>query len=222
MENSVVIKIFSEDVQEKISDIIDNQNNISFEISTKNKETKLKITSNEKDVIQVYMDKIKERFGDCIFATEDISLEEVVSKMIIKKKMTLSVAESCTGGMVSSTFINYPGISSIFYEGVVTYSNEAKIDRLGVKKESLDKYGAVSEVVAKEMAQGLKTDIGISTTGIAGPGGGTLEKEVGLVYIGICINDNTTVKKYNFKGSRDEIRLSATKNAINDLRLRLL
>ena len=93
MENSVVIKIFSEDVQEKISDIIDNQNNISFEISTKNKETKLKITSNEKDVIQVYMDKIKERFGDCIFATEDISLEEVVSKMIIKNpRLNLLIA----------------------------------------------------------------------------------------------------------------------------------
>ena len=154
------------------------------------------------------------------------SIETVVSKILIKNKLTISIAESCTGGLVSSTFINYPGISSVFMEGCITYSNEAKINRLGVNPNTLDIYGAVSEETAIEMVEGIaknfNTNVAISTTGIAGPDGGSIEKPVGLVYIGIYINGNTTVKKYIFYGNREEIRLKATKNAINDLRLRLL
>lgn len=154
------------------------------------------------------------------------SIETVVSKILIKNKLTISIAESCTGGLVSSTFINYPGISSVFMEGCVTYSNEAKINRLGVNPNTLDIYGAVSEETAIEMVEGIaknfNTNVAISTTGIAGPDGGSIEKPVGLVYIGIYINGNTTVKKYIFNGNREEIRLKATENAINDLRLRLL
>ena len=154
------------------------------------------------------------------------SIETVVSKILIKNKLTISIAESCTGGLVSSTFINYPGISSVFMEGCVTYSNEAKIKRLGVNPNTLDIYGAVSEETAIEMVEGIannfNTNVAISTTGIAGPDGGSIEKPVGLVYIGIYINGNTTVKKYIFNGNREEIRLKATENAINDLRLRLL
>lgn len=154
------------------------------------------------------------------------SIETVVSKILIKNKLTISIAESCTGGLVSSTFINYPGISSVFMEGCITYSNESKIKRLGVNPNTLDIYGAVSEETAIEMVEGIaknfNTNVAISTTGIAGPDGGSIEKPVGLVYIGIYINGNTTVKKYIFNGNREEIRLKATKNAINDLRLRLL
>jgi len=154
------------------------------------------------------------------------SIETIVSKLLIKNKLTISIAESCTGGLVSSTFINYPGISSVFVEGCVTYSNESKINRLGVNPNTLDIYGAVSEETAIEMVEGIaknfNTNVAISTTGIAGPGGGSIEKPVGLVYIGIYINGNTTVKKYIFNGNREEIRIQATKNAINDLRLRLL
>ena len=154
------------------------------------------------------------------------SIETIVSKLLIKNKLTISIAESCTGGLVSSTFINYPGISSVFMEGCVTYSNESKINRLGVNPNTLKIYGAVSEETAIEMVEGIaknfNTNVAISTTGIAGPDGGSIEKPVGLVYIGIYINGNTTVKKYIFNGNREEIRLQATKNAINDLRLRLL
>ena len=154
------------------------------------------------------------------------SIETIVSKILIKKKLTISIAESCTGGLVSSTFINYPGISSVFMEGCITYSNESKIKRLGVNPNTLDIYGAVSEETAIEMVEGIaknfNTNVAISTTGIAGPDGGSIEKPVGLVYIGIYINGNTTVKKYIFNGNREEIRLKATENAINDLRLRLL
>lgn len=157
---------------------------------------------------------------------EIISIETVVSKMLIEKNLTISTAESCTGGLVSATLINYPGISSVFMEGCVTYSNESKINRLGVNSNTLKIHGAVSEETAREMVEGvaknLNTNVAISTTGIAGPGGGTIDKPVGLVYIGIYINGKTTVNKYILKGNREDIRLGATKNAINDLRLRLL
>ena len=152
--------------------------------------------------------------------------EELVGKMLVDKNLTISTAESCTGGLVSATLINYPGISSVFIEGCVTYSNEAKVSRLGVKKETLEKFGAVSEETAIEMAEGIAkhfgTNIGLSTTGIAGPGGGSKEKPVGLVYIGIYINGKTTVKRFVFNGDRQEIRLSATKSILNELRIQLL
>ena len=157
---------------------------------------------------------------------EMVSIETIVSEILIEKKLTISTAESCTGGLVSSTLINYPGISSVFIEGCVTYSNESKINRLGVNPSTLEIYGAVSEETAREMAEGIaknfNTNVAISTTGIAGPGGGTNDKPVGLVYIGIYINGETSVNKYIFQGNRDEIRLGATKNALNDLRLKLL
>lgn len=159
-------------------------------------------------------------------AKDNLEIEEIVSKLLVEKKLTISIAESCTGGLISSTLINYPGISSVFIEGCITYSNESKINRLKVSADTLDKYGAVSEEIAKEMAEGiaknLNTNVSISTTGIAGPGGGTTYKPVGLVYIGIYINGKTTVKKYILNGNRQDIRFKATKNALNDLRLRLL
>lgn len=146
-------------------------------------------------------------------------IEETIGKMLIERKLTLSSAESCTGGLIASTLISYSGISEVFMEGAVTYSNMAKIRRLGVKKDTLDNYGAVSEQVAIEMAKGIantsETDIGISTTGIAGPGGGTLEKPVGLVYIGICIKGKVYARKYLFDGDRAEVRNKATMCALD-------
>ena len=157
---------------------------------------------------------------------EEISIEDIVCKLLLEKNLTISTAESCTGGLVSATLINYPGVSSVFMEGCVAYSNEAKINRLGVKKETLDKFGAVSEETAIEMAEGIaknfKTNIGLSTTGIAGPGGGSNEKPVGLVYIGIYINGKTIVRKFIFDGNRQEIRLKATNTILNELKIELL
>lgn len=151
---------------------------------------------------------------------------EEVAKLLIKSNLNISVAESCTGGLVSSYLINYPGISKVFKEGCITYSNEAKINRLGVRKDTLDKYGAVSEETAKEMAKGIaktsNTNIGLATTGIAGPDGASEEKPIGLVYIGININDKTTVKKFIFDGNRETIRLKTTKKILEELRLILV
>ncbi|MPN45256.1 Nicotinamide-nucleotide amidohydrolase PncC [bioreactor metagenome] len=146
--------------------------------------------------------------------------------MLIEKKLSLSTAESCTGGLLSGRLINYPGISEIFMDGCVTYSNEAKMKRLGVKKETLETYGAVSENTAIEMAEGVArtsgTDIGISITGIAGPDGGTDEKPVGLVYIGLYIKGNTYVKKLNLPGDRQSVRERTVTSALDFLRRKLL
>ena len=140
--------------------------------------------------------------------------------------MTISTSESCTGGLLAGTLIEYPGISSVFMDGVVSYSNESKMYRLGVKEETLEKYGAVSHETAAEMAEGIAktagTNIGISTTGIAGPSGGTEEKPVGLVYIGLCINGKVKTKEMHFVGNREKIRARAVYGALNWLRKELL
>lgn len=153
------------------------------------------------------------------------SIEYTLAEILCNNKLTISTAESCTGGMVAAKLISYPGISSAFLEGAVTYSNEAKIRRLGVKKETLDVYGAVSEETAREMVEGIakesSSNTSIATTGIAGPGGGTNEKPVGLVYIAVHVNDNTTIEKCNFSGNREEVRVSATNYALKMLKIEL-
>ena len=153
------------------------------------------------------------------------SIEYVLGEILCNNKLTISTAESCTGGMVAAKLISYPGISASFLEGAVTYSNEAKIKRLGVRKETLDAYGAVSKETAREMAEGIAkescSNTSIATTGIAGPGGGTNEKPVGLVYIAVHVNNNTTIEKCNFSGNREEVRVSATNHALEMLKVEL-
>ena len=148
-------------------------------------------------------------------------LEYIIDEILIKNHLTISTAESCTGGMVAAKLISYPGIWSAYLEGTVTYSNEAKISRLGVREETLLQYGAVSEETAREMVNGIAkvsgSKVAISTTGLAGPGGGSIEKPVGLVYIGIYLNGETVVKKFNFTGERNEIRKETTISALKML-----
>ena len=153
------------------------------------------------------------------------SIEYNLGKILCNNKLTISTAESCTGGMVAAKLISYPGISASFLEGAITYSNEAKMKRLGVRKETLDAYGAVSEETAREMAEGIakvsSSNTSIATTGIAGPGGGTNEKPVGLVYIAMHVNNKTIIEKCNFSGNREEIRISATNHALKMLKVEL-
>lgn len=219
-------------LEEEIIDIIKEQSNPTVAPYAKDTEVTLRITakatSKEEaiNLINPVVHKIQDRVGSYMYSEGDISLEDTVAEILVNKNLTISVAESCTGGMVSSHLINYPGISSVFMEGCVTYSNEAKMKSLGVKKETLDKFGAVSEETAREMAEGIakrhNTNIGLSTTGIAGPEGGSEEKPVGLVYFGIYINGKIIVKRYVFNGNRQQIRLRATKTILNDLRLELI
>ena len=219
-------------LENAIIDIINEQSNPTVAPYAKDTEVTLRITAKAiseevaMDLINPVIDKIEDRVGQYIYSQGDSTLEDTVAEMLVNKNLTISVAESCTGGMVSSNLINYPGISSVFMEGCITYSNEAKMKSLGVKKETLDKFGAVSEETAREMAEGIarryNTNIGISTTGIAGPEGGTKEKPVGLVYFGIYINGKVKAKRYIFNGSRQQVRLRATKTILNDLRLELI
>lgn len=222
----------------EILDIINEQTNPTVALYAKELEVTIRITAkakNEKDAFELIKpveEEIKNRVGKYVYTEGDISvsegetaLEDAVAKLLVEKNLTIAVAESCTGGLVSSSLINYSGISYVFLEGCVTYSNEAKMKRLGVKRETLEEFGAVSEQTAIEMAEGvakeLGANIGISTTGVAGPGGGTEEKPVGLVYTAIYINGKTVVKKNIFNGDRRKIRLRATRDLLNELRIQL-
>ena len=141
---------------------------------------------------------------------------------MLENNLSFSCAESCSGGLLAAKFIDYPGISKIFYEGIVCYSNDSKIKRLGVRRETLKKYGAVSSQVAFEMVNGLQTDICISTTGIAGPKSDDSQKPVGLVYIGLKIGAEKYVQKFNFTGSRNEIRNKTVETALKFLDEKLI
>ena len=218
-------------LEEELMDLINQQSNPTIAPYAKESEVTLRITAKAKNyeeamkLINPVVLEIEDRVGKYLYSKDNKNLEDVLVEELMKNNLTISVAESCTGGMVSSTLINYPGISSVFMEGCVTYSNDAKIKSLNVKKETLDKFGAVSKETAMEMAKGIadryKTNIGISTTGIAGPEGGSADKPVGLVYFGIYINGKLTYKRYIFNGDRQQIRLRATKTLLNDLRLEL-
>ena len=173
---------------------------------------------NKKNVAKI-VKKLYNRISEFIIGEDNDRIENTIYECLNsgEKPLTISTAESCTGGMIASKLIEVPGISENFIEGIVSYSNEAKIKRLKVKKETLEKYGAVSEEVAREMLAGLKTDIGISTTGIAGPGGGSKDKPVGLVYIGIKVKDEVKVFKRELKGDRNKIRQRAMMHALYNL-----
>lgn len=178
-------------------------------------------------LIKPVKDAIKDRFGiKCYAEGEDIKIEDVVGDLLINKKLTISTAESCTGGMIAGRLINYPGISDAFLEGAVTYSNEAKMRTLKVKQETLDAVGAVSEETAREMALGIAertgSDISVVTTGIAGPGGGTKEKPVGLVYIGLYYKGKVKAYRHVFTGNRQEVRTKATVEALDKVRKAIL
>lgn len=133
-----------------------------------------------------------------------------MGEALLQKGLTIASAESCTGGLFSAALTDVPGISAVFFEGYVTYANHVKEKNLGVSHETLLSHGAVSEECAKEMAEGVRAragaDVGVSATGIAGPGGGTKEKPVGTVYIAVSTRQETTVKKLSLSGSRREIR----------------
>ena len=138
----------------------------------------------------------------------------------------MATAESCTGGMVSARLVGVPGVSSVFMEGLVTYSNEAKMQLLGVKASTLARFGAVSRETAGEMAEGgcarAGTDVCVSTTGIAGPDGGTEEKPVGLVYMACCVKGRTTAERHMFAGDRQQIREQSAQKALELVRACLL
>lgn len=148
----------------------------------------------------------------------DENLEKRLSEVLRSKNLKISLAESCTGGLISHRITNVSGSSDYFERGVIAYSNNSKTELLGVSKVILESFGAVSSETAKAMAEGVRrlsnTDLGLSVTGIAGPLGGTPKKPVGLVYIGLSSSKSTIVKEHRFQGSRDEVKEQSSEEAL--------
>lgn len=219
-------------METKVKDLIDTQTNPTIAPYAKDAESILRITAKAKtkqeaqSMIAPVAEEIYSRFGHDIYAEGETNMQTVTAQLLLKKAKTIATAESCTGGALASALVEYPGISSVFLDGTVTYSNEAKQKRLGVKQETLQKYGAVSAETAKEMAEGAAntagTEIGLATTGIAGPNGEEENKPVGLVYIGLTIDGVTQVKQCHFVGNREKIRTRAVYTALDWLRRELL
>lgn len=216
------------DVENQIKPVINKYSNINIATYAKQYECLIKLVSTSQTIEQAEnslkapLSEINNLLATYIYGYDETTLEAELAKILINKKLTIATAESCTGGMIAAKLINYAGISEVFHEGIITYSNQSKINQLRVDSRTLEQYGAVSEQVAREMVAGLckktKTNIGISITGIAGPGGGTADKPVGLVYIGININNNIKVKKLQLSGDRYNIRSITTICALNYLR----
>lgn len=208
-----------------VKDLIDGQTNPTLATYAKTGEVHLRVTASAEDeksalrLMKPMVKELKNRFGNLIYTTEaDVTLEKAVVDLLIANELTVTCAESCTGGMLSARLINVPGVSDVYKFGMVTYSNKAKRKLLDVKKTTLEKHGAVSEQIAREMAKGAaletKADVAVAITGIAGPDGGTEDKPVGLVYIACCVKGKVTVKEYHFSGSRQKIRESSVSAAL--------
>lgn len=215
--------------EKMIEDMIDGQGNPTLATYAKTGEVHLRVTAkaeNEKEakkLVKPMVKEIKARFGNNVYTTEEqTTLEKAVVDLLVANQLSVTTVESCTGGLLAARLINVPGVSEVYKAGAITYSNKAKRKLLGVKKAALDKYGAVSECVAKDMAKGAamlnKADVAVSITGIAGPDGGSDTKPVGLVYIGCTVCGTTTVKEYHFQGSRSKIRETAVSSALSLMR----
>lgn len=211
------------------ADLIAEQGNPTIAPYAKTGEVHLRVTAKAasekeaKKLLKPVIKELKNRFGMWVYTTdENVTLEQAVVALLLKNSLTVTTAESCTGGLLAARLINVPGVSEVFKSGQVTYSNKAKKKLLGVKKSSLDKYGAVSESVAKEMAKGAaaaaKADVAVAVTGIAGPDGGTKEKPVGLVYIACSVCGRTMVKEYQFPGNRGKVRENSVVAALTLMR----
>jgi len=170
--------------------------------------------------------KIRSKVGRYIFGIDNDTLEEVIGRLLKERGLTIATAESCTGGLIAHRITNVSGSSDYFERGVVTYSNGAKVEILKVNEDTIAEYGAVSSEVAKQMAEGIRaisgTDIGLATTGIMGPTGATETKSVGLVYVGICDENSTCVKKFQFGDNRIINKERASQAALETLRRHLL
>jgi len=170
-------------------------------------------------------EKIRNLLGPYIFAADEKTMQAAVGDLLKERRMMLSVAESCTGGLIGHRLTSVSGSSLYFEGGVVVYSNRSKVEMLGVRQQTIDSYGAVSDQTVREMAEGIKktakTDIGLAVTGIAGPLGGTADKPVGTVFIGLCTKGNTFSGQYRFSGDRDKVKLTTSEMALDWVRRHL-
>ena len=216
-----------------VADLMDAQTNPTLAPYAKTGEVHFRVTAKAKseeeaeELMKPMIEEMYRRFGDAVYTiNEQETLEENLVALLKEKGMTLSTAESCTGGKLAGRLLNAAGASEVFNEGYITYANASKEKILGVKHETLEEFGAVSAQTAEEMARGAakaaEADAALSVTGIAGPGGGTKEKPVGLVYIGCAVNGRVTTRECHFTGNREKNRDYAVVRALTLLREELL
>ena len=215
----------------ELRDIIENQTNPTVAPYVKTGEVSLRVTAlcqtleEGEALARPMIDEIVSRVGDIVYSTIGESLPETCARMLLDENKTLAVAESCTGGLVASEFVAIPGCSSFLLEGCITYSDQAKLRRLGVQQETLDAFGAVSEQCAREMAEGMRrssgADYALATTGFAGPDGGTPQEPVGSIYLALSSPDGVTTKHVQLFGDRARVREVASLHAFDLLRRKL-
>ena len=222
-------------VNEEVPDLLKMSGNVTVGIYAHTAQVDLKITAKAQDESQAVQlispveEEIRKRLGNYIFGADTDTLESVVAKFLVENNLTISAAESCTGGLLAKRLTDIPGSSAYFKMGIIAYSNEAKKSGLKVPQEMLKRHGAVSKQVAIAMADAIRkitgTCLGVSITGIAGPTGDTKTKPVGIVYIALTckigvspVNLPVLCKRFNFHGTRDTIRFKATQSALDMLR----
>jgi len=218
-------------IAEKLGDLMQRDRNPLINCTVSGGIITLHIVATAKDknvaeeMVEKNIQQLREILGDLAYGADEQTLAEVVGVKLGARRKRLAVAESCTGGLIAKLLTDVPGSSDYFTYGWVTYSNEAKIRQLGVDRALIEKHGAVSEEVARAMAKGARdradTDFAIAVTGIAGPGGGTEQKPVGLVYIAVDAGDLLDVQRYIFSHTREYIRYRTALTALNILRLKL-
>ncbi len=210
---------------EKLDPIIHEHQDCVFAFYPNYLEVNIRITSENRSCIEAASKDIKSSLGNMVFGSENDTLESTVGSLLKEKNLTIATAESCTGGLIGHRLTDVPGSSDYYLGGIVSYSNVAKMDLLKVSSSVLDSDGAVSESTARQMAEGVQqrfgADIGISVTGIAGPGGGTEEKPIGTVYFGLAIGEKTIVKHKVFGKNRKRNKLRSSQFALNMIRLAL-
>ncbi|MGB9607970.1 MAG: competence/damage-inducible protein A [bacterium] len=214
-------------VEEVLQDLMSPQGNPSLAPFAKTAEIQLVIRARGEEetarkMVEEMEGKVRERLGEDVYGVDEEELEEVVGRMLRERGLTLAVAESCTGGLLGYRITKISGSSDYFLGGVISYANEVKRDVLMVNEEDLRRYGAVSEQVARQMAEGarrvIKADLGVGITGIAGPTGGTPEKPVGLVYIALATPKETICQRNIFPGDREMVRWRSSQTALDMVR----
>lgn len=215
-------------VEMQIKDLINKDPMITIATFASEGETEIKIIGKGKDKklvedkVEKTIEILKDRFNEYIFGFDNISIEEVVFNLLKEKQYKIGFCESCTGGLISSRFSRIAGVSQVFDRSIITYSNDAKIQEVGVNPNTLKDFGAVSKETSIEMAKGLlnrdNLDITLSVTGIAGPDGGTEEKPVGLVYLCICTRGMVMPIKCILNGNRESIQNKTATRAFFELR----
>lgn len=219
-------------VEDMIRDIMEVQSNPTIAPTASAFEVKLRITANASDsegakrLIEPVEKQLLERLGDSVFGFDDETMEGNLGELLRRFGLSMVTAESCTGGLIAKRLTDIPGSSDYFDRGYVTYSNKAKVELLGVPSNTLERYGAVSPETALAMAVGARersrSDLAVSVTGIAGPGGGTAEKPVGLVYIGLAFDGGADVTENRFVGDRQTVRERTSQTAIDVVRKHII